>query len=168
MAEVDDDYFNIYTQNSQVSLVILYDDNGNIEDGKYTDKLIKGRAILWECEIDGEKSTFMDRIYTANDSDTDLFKQFAEKNGWWYKNSQSMEPNETFTDGNTKKRARIIVNLDDAVWSEYPYCDTMCYIFSSANIASNKFYIDNEESDEADKLLRDTGGEYEDAYDMEN
>jgi len=168
MAEVDDDYFNIYTQNSQVSLVILYDDNGNIEDGKYTDKLIKGRAILWECEIDGEKATFMDRIYTANDSDTDLFKQFAEKNGWWYKNSQSMEPNETFTDGTTKKRARIVVRLNDADWSEYPYCDTMCYIFLDSNIASNKFYLDDSENEEADRLLRDTGGEYESAYDMEN
>jgi hypothetical protein len=167
MADVNEDYFNIYTQNPQVSLVILYGDNGNIEDSKYTADLIKGRALLWECEIDGEKETLMDRIYTANDSDTDLFKQFAEKNGWWYKDSQSMEPNEYFTNGSTRKRARIIVRLDDADWSEYPYCDTMCYIFTDDNIASNKFYLDDSEEEEADRLLRDTEGEYERAYDME-
>jgi hypothetical protein len=167
MADVNEDYFNIYTQNPQVSLVILYGDNGNIEDSKYTADLIKGRAILWECEIDGEKETLMDRIYTANDSDTDLFKQFAEKNGWWYKSSQSMEPNEYFTNGTTKKRARIIVRLNDADWDEYPYCDTMCYIFTSDNIASNKFYLDDSEDEQADRLLRDTEGEYERAYDME-
>jgi hypothetical protein len=167
MADVSEDYFDIYTQNPQVSLVILYGDEGNILEDKYKASLIKGRALLWECEIDGEKATFMDRIYTANDSDTDLFKQFAEKNGWWYKSSQSMEPNEYFTDGNTKKRARIIVKLNDADWREYPYCDTMCYIFTDRNIASNKFYLDNSEDEEADRLLRDTEGEYESAYDME-
>ena len=167
MADVSEDYFDIYTQNPQVSLVILYGDEGTIVEDKYQASLIKGRAILWECEIDGEKATFMDRIYTANDSDTDLFKQFAEKNGWWYKSSQSMEPNEYFTDGNTKKRARIIVKLNDADWREYPYCDTMCYIFLDSDIASNKFYLDDSENEEADRLLRDTEGEYESAYDME-
>ena len=167
MADVSEDFFDIYTQNPQVSLVILYGDEGTIVEDKYQASLIKGRALLWECEIDGEKATLMDRIYTANDSDTDLFKQFAEKNGWWYKNSQSMEPNETFTDGTTKKRARVIVRLDNVNWDEYPYCDTMCYIFDDSNIASNKFYLDDSEDEEADRLLRDTEGEYESAYDME-
>jgi hypothetical protein len=167
MADVSEDYFDIYTQNPQVSLVILYGDEGTIVEDKYQASLIKGRALLWECEIDGEKATFMDRIYTANDSDTNLFKQFAEKNGWWYKDSQSMEPNEYFTDGNTKKKARIIVRLNDADWREYPYCDTMCYIFLDSDIASNKFYLDDSENEEADRLLRDTEGEYESAYDME-
>jgi hypothetical protein len=169
MADVDtDDYFDIYTQNPQVSLVILYGDSGSITAEKYTDDRIKGRAILWDCKLDGQPIKFMDRIYTTLDADVELFKQFAEKNGWWYKNSQSMEPNETFTDGTTKKRARIIVKLNDADWSEYPYCDTMCYIFLDSNIASNKFYLDDSENEEADRLLRDTGGEYESAYDMEN
>jgi hypothetical protein len=44
----------------------------------------------------------------------------------------------------------------------------MCYIFLDSNIASNKFYLDDSENEEADRLLRDTGGEYESAYDMEN
>ena len=168
MADVDEDYFDIYTQNPQVSLVILYGDDGVIEDSKYKSDLIKGRAILWECEIDGVKSTFMDRIYTANDSDTDLFKQFAEKNGWWYKNSQSMEPNEYFTDGSSKKTARIVVRLDNVEFEYYPYCDTMCYLFEDRDIASNKFYFYDNEDEEADRLLRDTSGDSERAYDMEN
>ena len=105
---------------------------------------------------------FLDRIYTNNDSDVELFKQFAEKNGWWYKKRQSMEPDEDFTDGNSVRKGTIEVKLDDADFEYYPYCDTMCYIDSDTGMASNKYW------DDSDRLLRDTGGSYEDSYDMEN
>lgn len=161
MADVDPDYFNIYTQNPQVSLVILYGDSGTIEDGKYTAKEIKGRAILWDCKIDGVPGKFMDRIYTTYDNDVELFKQFAEKNGWWYKKRQSMEPSEEVTDGSTTKKATIEVKLDDADWDSYPYCDTICYINSDTGTACNVYW------DDSDRLLRETGGGYEDSYDMD-
>ena len=166
MASADSDYFDIYTQNSKVSMVILYGDNGVIkEDGSYKDSLIKGRAILWECELDGKPVNFMDRIYTTVDADAELFKQFAEKNGWWYKKRQSMEPSEYFTNGTESQRATMVVKLDDSDFDYYPYCDTMCYIDIDNNIASN-CYSGN--GFEADRMLRDTGGSYEEAYDMED
>lgn len=161
MADVDSDYFDIYTQNSQVSMVILYGDNGTIQDGKYTDRFIKGRAILWDCRIDEQPAKFMDRIYTTVDADAELFKQFAEKNGWWYKKRQSMEPGEEITNGSGSRRATIEVKLDEASWDYYPYCDTICYINSETGTACNVYW------DDADRLLRDTGGSYEDAYDMD-
>jgi len=161
MAEVDSDYFDIYTQNPQVSLVILYGDDGNITDGKYTDDRIKGRAILWDAKLDGMPIKFMDRIYTTFDNDVDLFKQFAEKNGWWYKRRQSMEPSEDLTDGNSVRSGTLEVKLDEAGWEYYPYCDTICYINSETGTASNKYW------DDSDRLLRDTGGGYEDSYDMD-
>jgi len=162
MASVDSDYFDIYTQNPQVSLVILYGDGGSIESEKYTDDKIKGRAILWDCKLDGMSIKFMDRIYTTLDADAELFKQFAEKNGWWYKKRQSMEPGEDLTDGNSVRRGTIEVKLNGADFEYYPYCDTICYIDSDTGMASNKYW------DDSDKLLRDTGGSYEDSYDMED
>jgi len=163
MADVDtSDYFDIYTQNSQVSLVILYGDEGSISDDKYSSDLIKGRAILWDCKMDGQPVKFMDRVYTTHDSDVELFKQFAEKNGWWYKKSQSMEPSERLTNGSDVKRGEIIAKLDSTDFEYYPYCDTMCYIDSSSGVVSNTYW------DDSDKMLRDTGGSYEDSYDMED
>jgi len=162
MASVDSDYFDIYTQNPQVSLVILYGDGGSIESEKYTDDKIKGRAILWDCKLDGMPIKFMDRIYTTLDADAELFKQFAEKNGWWYKKRQSMEPSEDLTNGNSVRRGTIEVKLDDADFEYYPYCDTICYIDSDTGMASNKYW------DDSDRLLRDTGGSHEDSYDMED
>jgi hypothetical protein len=162
MASVDAGYFDIYTKNPQVSMVILYGDGGSIESEKYTDSKIKGRAILWDAKLDGMDVKFMDRIYTTLDSDAELFKQFAEKNGWWYKKRQSMEPSEDLTDGNSVRRGTIEVKLDDADFGEYPYCDTICYIDSDTGMASNKYW------DDSDRMLRDTGGSYEDSYDMEN
>ena len=163
MASVGSDYFDIYTQNPQVSLVILYGDGGSIESEKYTDDKIKGRAILWDAKLDGQPVKFMDRIYTSQDADVELFKQFAEKNGWWFKKRQSMEPNEDFTDGNSSKKGKIKVNLDDTDFEYYPYCDTVCYIDTNTGIASNK-----QPKATIYKILRDTGGSYEDSYDPEN
>jgi hypothetical protein len=33
----------------------------------------------------------MDRIYTAHDSDLNLFKEFATKSNFWFKTEQDME-----------------------------------------------------------------------------
>jgi len=162
MASADSDYFDIYTQNPQVSLVILYGDSGVITGDKYTDTLIKGRAILWDCKLDGMPIKFMDRIYTSQDSDVDIFKQFAEKNGWWYKKRQSMEPGEDLTDGSSVRRGTLETKLNDAYFDYYPYCDTMCYINSDTGTVCNVYW------DDSDRLLRDTCGSYEDSHDMDN
>ncbi len=157
MASVDSDYFDIYTQNSQVSLVILYSDNGLIDGDKYKSDLIKGRAILWDAEINGRIVKFMDRIYTTQDADVELFKQFAEKNGWYYKRSQSMEPGETITNGSESIRVLIKVKLDNFDFEYYPYCDTMCYLNENDGCLYNREMGDG-------KALRDTGGGYDEYY----
>lgn len=160
MASVDSDYFDIYCYNpKQCSLVILYSDNGEIKDGKYTSNQIKGRALLWTGNLDGQSAKFMDRIYTTNDSDVELFKQFAEKNGWWYKLAQSMYPDTKLTNGKISKDATFEVNLDDGDWSYYPYMDTMCFLDMDTDTLSN----DKESS--YDRVFRDTSGEYYDYYD---
>jgi hypothetical protein len=156
MSEVNSEYFYIYTENTQVSMVILYDDNGQIQEGKYTSTLIKGRAILWEAEMDGQKVTFMDRVYTTYDSDVELFKQFAEKNGWWYKKSQNMDPYEIMTNGDISKDSQFKVKLDNASFDYYPYVDTMCYCDTENDILTNY------ETSYSEKVLRSTDGEWYD------
>ena len=171
MAEADSDWLAIYSNNKQVSLAILYDDNGTVEDGKYTSKKIKGRAILWECKVDGQDSMFLDRIYTVQDSDVEVFKQFAEKNGWWYKKSQSMDPDERITNGTQELRsAKIACKVDDANPTGcYPYMDTMCFININDNVVGNsteavdpdgEYSEQHDEYDGAIRCARTTDGEW--------
>ena len=160
MAEVDSDYFEIYTSNPQVSLVILYDDSGQVQEGKYTSTKIKGRAILWDAEINGQKEMFMDRIYTTHDSDVDLFKQFAQKNGWFYKDSQSMTPREYITNGVSKSRPEIIVKVDNADCEYYPYIDTVCFCYMDSNELRNT----QDDDDDSMRVLRSTEGEWYSDY----
>jgi hypothetical protein len=135
MANVDSNFLDIYSKNSNVSLVILYDDSeGNIsDDGKYTSSKIKGRAILWNSNI----GKFMDRIYTKDDSDVDLFKKFATDSGWWFKVNQNMDPDTDITNGKETKKMDITVDLDKATFDRYPYCDTLCYLNTSNSTISN-------------------------------
>ncbi len=162
MSEVDPDYFEIYTTNKNVSLVILYDDEGTIgENGKYTSTHIKGRAILWNAYIDGVGDVkFMDRIYTVQDSDVELFKQYAEKNKFWYKTRQSMNQNEKITNGIDVITPHITVKIENGDFDYYPYTDTLSYVDIEKKEMTN-YEPDASDYDEGDdhiRLLRDTEG----------
>jgi hypothetical protein len=138
MAEVDSSFFDLYVYNTkQVSLVILYSDEGTFNGGNYSSNKIKGRAILWDCLIDGNPEKYMDRIYTVQDSDVELFKQFAVKNGWWFKTSQTMSSEEKISNGEVIKKSNIIVNLENSDFDKYPYLDTVCYLNRDKNTLSN-------------------------------
>ena len=157
-ADVDSYYFDIYTKNpNQVKLAILYDDNGTKpNEGRYTSDKIKGRALVWSAKADGVSINFMDRIYTINDSDVELFKQYAEKNGIWYKVRQDSNNECTITNGTEKKTPTIIVNLNDGDFDHYPYLDTLCYVNSETGELSN-----DRDGIEADRQLHDTSGGYD-------
>jgi hypothetical protein len=138
MAGVESDYFDIYCYNKNVSMVILYSDDGSFKDGKYESNKIKGRAILWDAYLNGGNIKFMDRIYTSNDSDVELFKQYAIKNGWWFKKHQNMDTDTPLTNGTeTKDNPSIRVELEDGDFSNYPYLDTMCYLNEEDNCLYN-------------------------------
>jgi hypothetical protein len=157
MSEMYERTFEIYIENKQVSLIILYDDNGTIKDGKYTSSKIKGRALLWECKLNGSDIMFMDRVYTRFDSDVNLFIKYAEDNGYYYKEQQTMYPDENITNGKETVKGHLQGNLDNTDFYEYPYCDTLCYINSSNGYISNK-------SDDCDRELRSSEGEYSEIY----
>ena len=98
---------------------------------------------------------FMYIIYTNNDSDVELFKKFATKNGWWNKKTQNSSSRFTVERGTESKSTDYVVDLK--VWKgDYPYLDSLCYLNSSSGELSNSKYEIS-----ADYLLNDTGGGYE-------
>lgn len=137
MADVDEDFFDIYVMNPDVcSLLILYSDAGKILDGVYKSNKIKGRALVWKTN---EGDIFMDRIYTNNDSDVSLFKQYAEKNGWWFKTKQNSDVEFGVSNGKTQKNGvEYVVSLSKAKFDNYPYVDSLSYINVDDKMISNK------------------------------
>ena len=134
MAEVPSNYLDIYSMNSKCSLLILYSDSGDIIGGKYVSDKIKGRALVWNTE---QGDVFMDRIYTNYDSDVDLFKSYAQKNGWWYRQTQQSGSDFSASNGSASKKPIYTVKLDESNFKNYPYIDTLYYLNNSSNLLSN-------------------------------
>jgi len=154
MAEASSDMLEIYTDNSEVcQMVVKWSDKGRIVDGNFVSDKIVGRAILWKTT---SGDMFMDRIYTIDSSDEELFKKYAETNGWWAKKAQNSSTNFTAVRGSESKNPTYVVQLLRRYNSEYPYLDTLCYL----NDNNGKLSNDRSEIN-ANKQLNDTGGGYE-------
>ncbi len=139
MCQKPSEFFDIYSKNvNQCSLVILYSDNGRLsEDGSYLSDKIKGRAILWDVMVDGKMVKFLDRIYTNQDSDVQLFIQYADKNGWYHKKEQSMYPDMDIINEAGDILPKLRIKLEFVDHDRYPYIDTMCYFVDG--ILTNDF-----------------------------
>lgn len=146
MRSVPSRYFQIYTENPDVcSLLILKTDDG---------KKIKGRAIVWQLEKP-EGITYMDRTYVHEDSDFELFRQYAQKKGWYrkphnnhYVSSEMVDPN-----GSTVNKGELVVMVNKGEYSSYPYLDTLKYLDTYTGRLSTKEGSSTIE-------LSDTGGSY--------
>jgi len=161
MSVVDYDYFDIYCDNDDVcSLVILYGEEGEMKDGKFKGEKIRGRALLWKTD---QGDMFMDRIYYNNDSDVNLFKQYAERNGWWCKKNQNSESNFYAVKGSESKSPTYIVTLKHVNQDKYPYVDTLTYLNPKTGKLSNK-----KSPIDAKFELDDTDGEYSRVYDEDD
>ncbi len=151
--------FGIYTNNPEVCrLLILTEDS----------KLI-GRSIIWRLnsinkEFGGEKPEyFMDRQYTAKDSDVNKFINYAKEQGWAYKTNN----NHHSVQGVTFKDQSIVtlmsvqlkpVSDNEYEYKTYPYVDT----FRRYNPSTGELV--NDEDDDSDNegcyLLDSTSGGY--------
>lgn len=132
MRDVDNYYFDLYTKNpDKVSLIILYSDN--MKD------LIQARAILWKLDYPSDRY-FMDRVYTNDYSDEQIFLDYAKKNGWFHKISQSMGNDILLVDTKTdeEKLFKLMVELKPIDHDYYPYLDTMTYYNPSTGKISNR------------------------------
>jgi hypothetical protein len=128
------DYFDIYVMNDDVSLIVFMDD---VEEDK-----IRGRALLWEAlqVSTGKTIQFMDRIYVNDSSDTELFKQFAINNKFFYKKKQDYSDTPLMYDNKdvSEVDSLIRVYVDAKDYDYYPYVDTVKYYNQNTGILSNQ------------------------------
>jgi hypothetical protein len=146
MSNVNTNYFDIYIKNVDVCKLIIL---RSVED----DTKIVGRALLWTLS-DGKK--FVDRIYTIQDSDVQLFRDYTKENGWYTKqyNSSSDSGRAIAPDGTLVDLGTITVDIISGMYEAYPYLDTLKYFKPREGTLSN---VRTGRGDEY--TLEDTSGE---------
>ena len=144
MASAPDSWLEVYTANPEEVGLVIYK---SMDD---TTKII-GRALLWKLK-DGKE--YLDRIYTINDSDVQLFRDYAKENNWYYKEyNNSSDSGYAIAPDGTKVSLDLTVNLTDASMDNFPYLDTLKYFNPGRKTISNQ---NNGEC----YFLEDTGGDY--------
>ena len=146
MSEVPNNWLEIYTDNpNNVNLVIFKSQD---DDSK-----IIGRALLWTLP-DGKK--FMDRVYTINDSDVNLFKEYAKENKWYSKYyNNSSETNKSIGPDGEVTTLDMIITLNKIKYNHYPYLDTFKHFCEEKGTISNM-----PQSRSSCVFLEDTSGGY--------
>ena len=81
----------------------------------------------------------MDRIYTNDSSDEQVFIDYAKENGWLFRSSQGWN-NTDIVDSLTNQtiNTNLMVRTTKDDYSYYPWMDTMCYYSPELGILSNK------------------------------
>lgn len=147
----EQDIFDIYVENTDVCRLLVL-----LEDG-----LVIGRAVIWKLSsisqgLDVEY--FVDRQYTIKDSDVDKFRDYANKEGWAYKDVNS---HSSFS-GIIYKGSSYNVDMEVEViakrYDNYPYMDT----FRSYEYSSGTLINESRDDDRDYYLLDDTEGGYTD------
>ena len=113
-------FMKLYDINPNIKLLVLLSD----------DDKVKARALLWESGLvdkNGKEWKVMDRIYTYFDHDVDVFKKWADENGYIYKWEQNAKSELYFNVDGKKKTLRLKVNLNCEGLDYFPYLDTFKY-----------------------------------------
>ena len=132
-------FLDIYVENEdKISLVVLQ------QEGK-----VAGRALLW---TDDEGRKVMDRIYTSNTPDEQLFKDFAKANGFFYKKSQDSNDWTPFISPAGEEEKFFTISLKPKDYNSYPYMDSMKFY------SPGKGKITNNGTTSYDYNLSDTEG----------
>lgn len=118
MRNVNSNRFNIYSKNPRVcKLVILVDERTN---------LLLGRALLWKTKKHG---WYLDRVYTRNDSDMNLYRLFAQSKGY-----------KTFgTYGDDRDMSVQLLYYPSWQGKKNPYMDTFKYFNFVNNSLSTRY-----------------------------
>lgn len=120
-------FMNLYALND-VKMLVLFSD----------DEKVRARALLWDNVKEFKTDNvykFMDRIYYVYDHDVDVFKKWANENGYFSKWEQNAK-SELFidVDGNLERK-HLYVLLENHNMSWYPYLDT----FKFYNVNKGRF-----------------------------
>jgi len=146
-------YLEIYVNNPDtVRMLVLYPED-------VRDKII-GRALVWKLDEPNGR-TYMDRIYTANDSDQYLFIEYAKTKGWLYKSSQAYGWEYDIVDGQSGSRKRVPMKVQmksDVDYAYWPYFDTFQFYKAKTGVGTNDG--DNVERDDNWYYMVDPSGGY--------
>jgi len=146
MSSASERWLEIYTQNPDVCQLLI------LKDDEQQDK-IKGRALVWKLSYP-EGITYVDRIYTHDDSDLELYKQYIAQQEWYLKKRYTSSTDDSTMigpDGTESRPKYLEVKVKPKEYSGYPYLDTLKYYTPFNGILS---------SGDGEYQLEDTGGRY--------
>lgn len=136
-------YLDIYVKNPEVCQMLIL---------KVDDDHISGRALVWKLKTG---KLYMDRAYTSRDSDSNIFYDYAAKNGW-----------DHFRSG----YKQMVVQLNNVDHDNYPYMDT----FTMLNLETHTLHNTDVADTKSCLILQETSGgfvrgggvwsEYHDGY----
>ena len=117
-------FLNMYSKNPETFKMLILKDDAN---------KLRGRANIWNLDKP-EGRIYMDRIYSVNDFDVELFKSYAKERGWLYKEAQTYGWQNNIVDSKTDERFKwdeltllaSIKNAPGGKYKYYPYFDTLC------------------------------------------
>ena len=123
-------FLHLFSKNPDTFKMLILKDDAN---------RLRGRANLYTLEKP-EGRIYMDRIYSVNDYDVELFKDYAKQNGWLHKEQQTYGWHNNIVDtrdGQIHKWDDMVMlaKLDKIPGSHfkyYPYLDTLS-IFNPDN-----------------------------------
>jgi len=144
-------YFDIYTKNPEVcKMVCLLDEDENNQPK------LRARALLWK--VDSIKfEWFMDRQYAISDADVEYLREWATREGYAYKSSNSFGGFKGVTFNEENFTINMTVQLKELNYLNFPYVDT----FRRFNPEDSKLYNDEDQEDnEGDYLLNGISGDY--------
>ena len=116
-------FLNMYSKNPDTfRMLILKDDAGKL----------RGRANLWNLEKP-EGRIYMDRVYSVNDFDVELFKDYAKQEGWLHKEAQTYGWHNNIVDTSNGEIYKwddmvMLARIQKApgtIYKYYPYLDTL-------------------------------------------
>jgi len=146
-------YLDIYVKNPEIVSLLVY----VTEEDK-----VLGRALVWKLNDHKSRDIedaeiFMDRIYGKDDSVTQLFRDYSDKQGWSRRtySGYSQVRNVTYK-GEEHSYVDIRIKLDNSNFNYYPYMDT----FKRLRISDNLLF--NDDNEEEDWSLTCTDGTYDD------
>lgn len=117
-------FFDIYCKNpEQIGMLIMLNKQGQLV----------ARALVWfDCFISDSpdnptKGVLLDRIYYTQESDVQIFINYAKEHGWWYKPKQSKEIYTCIVNGVESKRPITTRLKNHGDFASYPYVDTLLF-----------------------------------------
>ena len=126
-------FLQMYVDNPQlVNMLILKDDA----------ERLRARALVWYLTYP-EGRIYMERIYTINDADVELYKKYAREQGWLYKSRQTYGYHHNIVDGKNGEEYNwenfiMKVQLKHKPVKYHPYLDTLCVYNPETGIISNE------------------------------